>query len=119
MSLLHSPEEIDSYIAYWDEHRKELPVATDGLVFKVNSLRQQLNLGFTAKSPRWAVAFKFNPERACTRLRYVSFETGRMGIVTPVANLEPVLLSGTVVKRASLHNEDIMLELDIHESDSL
>jgi len=119
MSLMHSLKEIDEYIEYWDEHRKELPVATDGLVFKVNSMRQQLNLGFTAKSPRWAVAFKFNPERACTPLRFVSFETGRMGIVTPVANLEPVLLSGTVVKRASLHNDDIMQELDIHEGDHL
>lgn len=119
MSLMHTVEEIDEYIAYWDEHRKELPVATDGLVFKVNSISQQLTLGFTAKSPRWAVAFKFNPERACTPLRFVSFETGRMGIVTPVANLEPILLSGTVVKRASLHNEDIMMELDIHEGDSL
>lgn len=119
MTVLHSLKEIDEYIAYWDEHRKELPVATDGLVFKVNSLRQQLNLGSTAKSPRWAVAFKFNPERACTPLHFVSFETGRMGIVTPVANLEPVQLSGTIVKRASLHNEDIMLELDIHEGDSL
>lgn len=119
MSLMLSLEDIDRYIEYWDEHRKTLPVATDGLVFKVNSLRQQLNLGFTAKSPRWAVAFKFNPERACTPLRFVSFETGRMGIVTPVANLEPVQLSGTVVKRASLHNDDIMRELDIHEGDSL
>ncbi len=119
MTLLHSLKEIDEYIAYWDEHRKELPVATDGLVFKVNSLRQQLNLGYTAKSPRWAVAFKFNPERACTPLRFVSFETGRMGIVTPVANLEPVQLSGTIVKRASLHNDDIMQELDIHEGDHL
>ncbi|MCH5232618.1 MAG: NAD-dependent DNA ligase LigA [Muribaculaceae bacterium] len=119
MSLLHTLEEVDNYINYWDEHRKELPVATDGLVFKVNSLRQQLNLGYTAKSPRWAIAFKFNPENACTQLRFVSFETGRMGIVTPVANLEPVLLSGTVVKRASLHNDDIIQELDIHEGDWL
>lgn len=119
MKLLHSLEEVDDYIHYWDEHRKELPVATDGLVFKVNSIRQQLNLGYTAKSPRWAVAFKFNPENACTRLRFVTFETGRMGIVTPVANLEPVLLSGTIVKRASLHNEDIIRELDIHEGDWL
>ncbi len=119
MKLLHSLEEVDEYIAYWDEHRKELPVATDGLVFKINSLRQQLNLGYTAKSPRWAVAFKFNPERACTPLRFVSFETGRMGIVTPVANLEPVQLSGTIVKRASLHNDDIMQELDIHQGDYL
>lgn len=119
MSLMRTLKEVDDYIAYWDEHRKELPVATDGLVFKVNSLRQQLNLGYTAKSPRWAVAFKFNPERACTPLQFVSFETGRMGIVTPVANLEPVLLSGTVVKRASLHNDDILRELDIHQGDSL
>lgn len=117
MKLLHSLEEVDAFIAYWEEERKTLPVATDGLVFKVNNLRQQLNLGYTAKSPRWAVAFKFNPENACTRLRYVSFETGRMGIVTPVANLEPVLLSGTIVKRASLHNDDIMHQLDIHEHD--
>ncbi len=119
MAEMHTIEDVDRYIGYWDEHRKELPVATDGLVFKINSLRQQLNLGYTAKSPRWAVAFKFNPERACTPLRFVSFETGRMGIVTPVANLEPVLLSGTMVKRASLHNDDIMQELDIHEGDSL
>ncbi len=119
MAKMHTLEDVDKYIDYWDEHRKELPVATDGLVFKINSLRQQLNLGFTAKSPRWAVAFKFNPERACTPLRFVSFETGRMGIVTPVANLEPVQLSGTIVKRASLHNDDIMQELDIHEGDSL
>lgn len=119
MQRLHTLEELDEYVAYWDEHRKELPVATDGLVFKVDSLRQQLNLGYTAKSPRWAVAFKFNPERGLTPLRFVSFETGRMGIVTPVANLEPVQLSGTVVKRASLHNDDILQELDIHEGDWL
>lgn len=119
MKLLHSLEEVDGFIAYWENERKTLPVATDGLVFKVNSLRQQLNLGYTAKSPRWAIAFKFNPENACTKLRFVSFETGRMGIVTPVANLEPVLLSGTVVKRASLHNDDIMRQLDIHQDDWL
>lgn len=119
MTKLHSLEEVNDFINYWDVKRKELPVATDGLVFKVNSLRQQLNLGYTAKSPRWAIAFKFNPENACTQLRFVSFETGRMGIVTPVANLEPVLLSGTIVKRASLHNDDIIQELDIHESDWL
>ncbi|MCM1377102.1 MAG: NAD-dependent DNA ligase LigA [Clostridium sp.] len=119
MKLLHSLEEVDAFIEKWDEERRNLPVATDGLVFKLNSLRQQLNLGFTAKSPRWAVAFKFNPENACTRLRFVSFETGRMGIVTPVANLEPVQLSGTIVKRASLHNDDIIRELDIHEGDWL
>lgn len=119
MKLLHSLDEVDEYIHYWDEARRNLPVATDGLVFKVNSLRQQLNLGYTAKSPRWAIAYKFNPERACTQLRFVSFETGRMGIVTPVANLEPVLLSGTIVKRASLHNEDIIRQLDIHQGDWL
>lgn len=119
MKLLHSSEEVNEYINYWDEHRSELPVATDGLVFKINSLRQQLNLGYTAKSPRWAIAYKFNPENACTKLRFVTFETGRMGIVTPVANLEPVLLSGTIVKRASLHNSDIMSKLDIHQGDWL
>lgn len=119
MTLLHTIEDVDHYINYWDKARRELPVATDGLVFKVNSLRQQLNLGFTAKSPRWAVAYKFAAERALTRLRFVSFDVGRMGIITPVANLEPVLLSGTVVKRASLHNEDIMRTLDIHEHDML
>ena len=119
MKKLDTLEEVDQYIDYWDVHRKELPVATDGLVFKVNSLRQQLNLGYTAKSPRWAIAYKFNPENALTRLRFVSFETGRMGIVTPVANLEPVLLSGTIVKRASLHNDDIIQELDIHQGDWL
>lgn len=117
MKILHTEDDVNNYINYWDEARKSLPVATDGLVFKVNSLRQQLNLGYTAKSPRWAVAFKFNPENACTKLHFVSFETGRMGTVTPVANLEPVLLSGTVVKRASLHNADIMKQLDIHEHD--
>ena len=119
MTLLHSIDEVDKYISYWDTARKELPVATDGLVFKVNSLRQQLNLGYTAKSPRWAIAYKFQAERALTQLRFVSFETGRMGIITPVANLDPVLLSGTIVKRASLHNEDIINALDIHEHDML
>ena len=119
MTLLHSIDEVDAFIKHWDTARKELPVATDGLVFKVNSLRQQLNLGFTAKSPRWAVAYKFAAERAATPLRFVSFDVGRTGIITPVANLEPVLLSGTVVKRASLHNADIMRGLDIREGDTL
>ncbi len=119
MKVLHSLKEVDDFIEEWDERRKGLSVATDGLVFKVNSLRQQLNIGYTAKSPRWAIAYKFNPERALTPLRFVSFETGRMGIVTPVANLEPVLLSGTIVKRASLHNDDIIQELDIHKGDWL
>ncbi len=119
MKILHSIEDADEYINYWDQERRHLPVATDGLVFKVNSLRQQLNLGNTSKSPRWAVAYKFQAERAVTKLNFVSFETGRMGIVTPVANLDPVLLSGTIVKRASLHNEDIIKNLDIHEGDML
>ncbi len=119
MALLHSLSEVDSYIAHWDSARKELPVATDGLVFKVNNLRQQLNLGYTAKSPRWAVAYKFAAERAATRLRFVSFDVGRTGVITPVANLEPVLLSGTIVKRASMHNDDIMRTLGVHEGDML
>ncbi len=119
MTPLHSIAEIDAYIQRWDTARRELPVATDGLVFKVNSLRQQLNLGFRAKSPRWAIAYKFQAERALTKLRFVSFDVGRMGIITPVANLEPVLLSGTIVKRASLHNEDIIKTLGIHEHDML
>lgn len=119
MTRLHSLEEVDDFISKWDVERKNLPVATDGLVFKVDSLRQQLNLGFTSKTPRWAIAYKFKAERALTPLRFVSFEVGRMGIITPVANLEPVLLSGTIVKRASLHNEDIIRQLDIHEHDYL
>lgn len=117
--VMHSIEEVDAYISYWDTERKNLPVATDGLVFKVNSLRQQLNLGFTAKSPRWAIAYKFQAERALTKLQFVSFEVGRTGVITPVANLEPVLLSGTIVKRASLHNADIVRQLDIHFDDML
>lgn len=119
MELLHGIDEVDRFISHWDTARKELPMATDGLVFKVNSLRQQLNLGYTAKSPRWAIAYKFQAERALTRLREVSFEVGRTGVITPVANLDPVLLSGTVVKRASLHNEDIIKTLGIHERDML
>ncbi|WP_301344444.1 NAD-dependent DNA ligase LigA, partial [uncultured Duncaniella sp.] len=119
MTLLHSAQEVDDFINRWDIERRNLPVATDGLVFKVNNLRQQLNLGYTAKSPRWAIAYKFAAERAQTRLREVSFEVGRMGVITPVANLDPVLLSGTIVKRASLHNEDIVKNLDIHEHDML
>lgn len=116
---LHTLEDVNNFITHWDTARKELPMATDGLVFKVNSVRQQLNLGSTAKSPRWAIAYKFPAERALTRLRYVTFEVGRTGVITPVANLDPVLLSGTVVKRASLHNEDIIRSLDIHEGDML
>lgn len=119
MEILNSLDDVRAFIAHWDVERKNLPVATDGLVFKINNLRQQLNLGSTAKSPRWAVAFKFQAERACTPLKYVSFEVGRTGVITPVANLEPVLLSGTIVKRASLHNEDIIRSLDIHDGDKL
>lgn len=119
MTLLHSLADVDDYINHWDTARKELPVATDGLVFKVNSMRQQLNLGYTAKSPRWAIAYKFAAERALTQLRFVTFEVGRTGVITPVANLDPVLLSGTIVKRASLHNEDIIRNLGIHEHDML
>lgn len=119
MARLLTIDDVDRYINYWDKARKELPVATDGLVFKVDNLRQQLNLGYTAKSPRWAIAYKFQAERALTKLKYVSFEVGRTGVVTPVANLEPVLLSGTIVKRASLHNADIIRTLDIHEHDML
>lgn len=119
MTRLLTINDVDRYINYWDKARKELPVATDGLVFKVDNLRQQLNLGYTAKSPRWAIAYKFQAERALTKLKYVSFEVGRTGVVTPVANLEPVLLSGTIVKRASLHNADIIRALDIHEHDML
>lgn len=119
MTLLTSIEEVDAFIRKWDEERHALPVATDGLVFKVNDLALQQELGLRAKSPRWAVAYKFAAERALTPLRFVSFDVGRMGIITPVANLEPVLLSGTIVKRASLHNEDIMNALDIHEGDHL
>ena len=112
-------EDIYDYIAYWDVERKNLPVATDGIVLKVNSLRQQRNLGFTAKSPRWAIAYKFQAERAVTRLNSVSFQVGRTGAVTPVANLEPVLLAGTTVKRASLHNADIIEGLDLHLGDKV
>lgn len=111
------PDQADAFISRMDRERRELPVATDGLVFKVDSLRQQLNLGFTAKSPRWAIAYKFAAERACTQLRTVSFEVGRMGTITPVANLDPVLLSGTIVKRASIHNEDIIRHFDLHYGD--
>ena len=115
--VCNSLEDIYDYIAYWDTERKNLPVATDGIVLKVNSLRQQRNLGFTAKSPRWAIAYKFQAECAVTRLNSVSFQVGRTGAVTPVANLEPVLLAGTTVKRASLHNADIIEGLDLHLGD--
>ena len=110
-------EEVFDFINYWDVERKNLPVATDGIVLKVNSLRQQKNLGFTAKSPRWAIAYKFQAERALTRLNMVTYQVGRTGAVTPVANLDAVQLSGTIVKRASLHNADIIEGLDLHIGD--
>lgn len=112
-----SVDEIMQYIAFWDMERKNLPVATDGIVLKVNALAQQRALGFTAKSPRWAIAYKFQAEKACTRLNSVSYQVGRTGAVTPVANLDAVQLSGTVVKRASLHNADIISALDLHIGD--
>ncbi|MDR3266467.1 MAG: NAD-dependent DNA ligase LigA [Tannerella sp.] len=112
-------QEVLDYIKFWDVERNNLPVATDGIVLKINSLRQQRLLGFTAKSPRWAVAFKFQSEQAETLLESVSFQIGRTGVITPVANLKPVKLAGTVVKRASLHNADIIKELDIHTGDSV
>lgn len=117
MRVCHSLEEMKAFIDYWDINRKNLPVATDGIVFKVASLRQQKNLGYTAKSPRWAMAYKFQAEQALTRLNSVSYQVGRTGTVTPVANLDPVQLSGTVVKRASLHNDDIIQSLDLHIGD--
>lgn len=110
-------EEVLEFIRYWDVERKNLPVATDGVVLKVNSFRQQRNLGYTAKSPRWAIAYKFQAERACTRLNSISYQVGRTGAVTPVANLDPVQLAGTVVKRASLHNADIIEGLDLRLGD--
>ena len=115
MQKCHTLEEIFDYIKYWDTERKNLTVATDGIVLKVNSLKQQKNLGFTAKSPRWA--YKFQAERALTRLNMVTYQVGRTGTVTPVANLDPVQLSGTIVKRASLHNADIIEGLDLHIGD--
>jgi DNA ligase (NAD+) len=110
-------DDVFSYLAYWDVERKNLPVATDGVVLKINSLLQQRNLGFTAKSPRWAIAYKFRAEKAVTRLNFVTFQVGRTGAVTPVANLDPVILSGTTIKRASLHNADIIEGLDLHIGD--
>ena len=110
-------DEVLNFIRYWDVERKNLPVATDGVVLKVNSFRQQRNLGYTAKSPRWAIAYKFQAERACTRLNSISYQVGRTGAVTPVANLDPVQLAGTVVKRASLHNADIIEGLDLRLGD--
>lgn len=117
LKIAHGVDEVFDYINYWDVERKNLPVATDGIVLKVNSKSQQERLGYTAKSPRWAIAYKFQAERACTRLNSVSFQVGRTGKITPVANLDAVQLSGTVVKRASLHNADIIKSLDLHIGD--
>jgi DNA ligase (NAD+) len=117
MRKAHSLQEIYDFIAYWDEQRKSLPVATDGIVLKVNSLRQQKHLGFTAKSPRWAIAYKFKAERVCTRLIEVTYQVGRTGAITPVANMETVQLAGTRVHRATLNNEDFIRSFDLHEGD--
>ena len=115
----NSLEQIYEFINHWDTARHDLPVATDGIVLKVNSLRQQQQLGFTSKSPRWAIAYKFKAERVCTRLNEVTFQVGRTGAVTPVANMEPVLLAGTTVKRATLNNEDFIRSLDLHIGDNV
>ena len=117
MKKVKTLQEIYDFINYWDAERKNLPVATDGIVLKVNSLRQQRALGYTAKSPRWAIAYKYKAERACTRLNEVSFQVGRTGAVTPVANMDPVQLAGTTVKRATLNNEDFIRSLDLHIGD--
>lgn len=117
MRKVKTLQEIYDFIDYWDTERKNLPVATDGIVLKVNSLRQQRALGYTAKNPRWAIAYKFKAERACTRLNEVAFQVGRTGAVTPVANMEPVQLAGTTVRRATLNNEDFIRSLDLHIGD--
>ena len=117
VKVCHSLEEVMAYIHYWDTERKNLPVATDGIVLKVNDLSVQEELGFTAKSPRWAIAYKFPAEKQLTRLNAITYQVGRTGVVTPVANLEPVQLSGTTVQRATLHNEDFIRQLDIREGD--
>lgn len=117
IKLCRTQQEVFDYIDYWDTERKKLPVATDGIVLKVNSLAQQEELGFTAKTPKWAIAYKFQAEQALTRLNEVTYQVGRTGVITPVANLDPVLLSGTIVKRASLHNSEIIEKLDLHIGD--
>lgn len=117
MKKVKTLEEIFAYIDYWDTERKNLPVATDGIVLKVNSLRQQQRLGYTAKSPRWAIAYKFKAERALTRLEEVTYQVGRTGAITPVANMQPVQLAGTTVRRATLNNEDFIRSLDLHIAD--
>ena len=117
VKVCHSLEEVMEYIHYWDIERKNLPVATDGIVLKVNDLSTQEELGYTAKSPRWAIAYKFPAEKQLTRLNAITYQVGRTGVVTPVANLEAVQLSGTTVQRATLHNEDFIRQLDIREGD--
>lgn len=117
MKKVETLQQIQAFIDYWDKERKNLPVATDGIVLKVNSLAQQRALGYTAKSPRWAIAYKFKAERECTRLLGVTYQVGRTGAVTPVANMEPVTLAGTVVKRATLNNEDFIRSMDLHIGD--
>ena len=117
MRKVKTVEEIIDFINYWDTERKKLPVATDGIVLKINSLRQQRSLGYTAKSPRWAIAYKFKAERECTRLLEVTYQVGRTGAVTPVANMEPVQLAGTTVRRATLNNEDFIRSFDLHIGD--
>ena len=117
IKVCHSLDEVNDYIRYWDTERKNLPVATDGIVLKVNNLRQQEELGYTAKTPRWAIAYKFPAERQLTKLKQITYQVGRTGVVTPVANLEPIQLSGTMVQRATLHNEDFIRSLDLREGD--
>ena len=117
IKVCHSLDEVNDYIRYWDTERKNLPVATDGIVLKVNDLRQQEELGYTAKTPRWAIAYKFPAERQLTKLKQITYQVGRTGVVTPVANLEPIQLSGTMVQRATLHNEDFIRSLDLREGD--
>lgn len=117
--ICHNIDEIMAYIDYWDTHRRSLPYATDGIVIKINELEYQRELGYTAKSPRWAVAFKFKAEQACTKVLSIDYQVGRTGAVTPVANLEPVQLAGTIVKRATLNNADQMVLLDIRVGDSV
>ena len=117
IKVCHSVDEVMNYIAYWDTERKNLPVATDGIVLKVNNLAQQEELGYTAKTPRWAIAYKFPAEKQLTLLKEITYQVGRTGVVTPVANLEPVQLSGTIVQRATLHNEDFIKSLDIRPGD--
>ena len=117
IKVCHSVDEVMAYIAYWDTERKNLPVATDGIVLKVNNLAQQEELGYTAKTPRWAIAYKFPAEKQLTLLKEITYQVGRTGVITPVANLEPVQLSGTIVQRATLHNEDFIKSLDIRPGD--